>query len=218
MDQLTLDQMEHATTTDGNGRDNPDKGADSMSVKEAAALFGVSERTVQRYVRKLSLPVEHVYTIRGRQLQLNQDALDRIAGYLSERLAAIPSPAAEQRQAVARVSDSENGAETRVPSNGQPGVGQGVRQGVEQDRALAPLGEGISAKDLRALLVDAFTEALQTAQLRLPAPPPRFGDRGIGRVLTAGLYGALTLGLVAVVAFTLALAHKAGAIALPWVG
>ena len=192
MEAKQIDQVEHATTTDGNGRDNPDKGADSMSVKEAAALFGVSERTVQRYVRKLGLRVEHVYTIRGRQLRLDQDALDRIAGYLSERLAAIPSPVAERRQGVAGVSDSENGAETRVPSNGAPGVGQGGGQGVAlpalPNAALAQLRDTI-----RAAVVDGMTDALQRHQL---AQDGGAGDRS--RTALRWLEGAAYAVLIAV--------------------
>lgn len=114
-----------------------------LSVPEAAAHLGVSERFVRRLVAERRVPVQHV----GRHVRVRLSALDRWLS-LQAQPAAAPLPAARSRRNVAAMTKKNNskrsfGTVGRLPSGRyraryrDPATGQQVSGGTFATRAEA---------------------------------------------------------------------------------
>jgi pyruvate/2-oxoglutarate dehydrogenase complex dihydrolipoamide acyltransferase (E2) component len=78
--------------------------AEPISLQDAAAQLGISDRSVRRYIKRLGISPEQVFTQVGRSLRIVQEDIDAIAAELSARCRA----SAASGQVSASPSDAKN--------------------------------------------------------------------------------------------------------------
>lgn len=176
----------------------------SLSTVQAARTVGVSPRTLRRWLAEHPVDAQKVFTEHGIEHRFTADALDAL-------LRAVGRPP------LSALAQGEAPTLSGRDAQGGEGVGGAGRELAV--RAFAPQ----DLAELRAVLVEAFTEALQRAQAALPAPPPTSAQvppvpppSRVAQVLRGAFLGVVGVGIAAAVYLTFALAVHVGAVRVPW--
>lgn len=167
----------------------------TLTLREVALRLGVSKWSVRRYLKRFGISGTVVHSNGRPEIHLGAGDVDHLA-----RLLEVSLEEAAGREA----SDVE-----ADPERQHPGTTTQAKDLSADDRENRQLVlRGVTRAELRELLVEAFTEAMQKTRAEEPPALRRFHETKPGRIMTAILYGIVGVMAVACLAFAGAIAKR----------